>query len=235
MTMINNGSLKVANVSSPISATTEAEGSDRSTAVSTPDPIPAEIEHLRAQVAACTVCADLPLGPHPIIQIGDGARILIAGQAPGRRTHLAARPFDDASGVRLRRWLGLDEATFWDPAKVAILPMGFCYPGTGRSGDLPPRTECAHRWRNLVLDALSNVRLTVVIGRHAQTWHLPETKALSLGDAMQNWRTRWPGVILLPHPSPRNAGWFQRNTWFEEELLPMLKARVKHLVGDPPT
>ncbi|MFC4217536.1 uracil-DNA glycosylase family protein [Pseudophaeobacter arcticus] len=202
---------------------------------SAPDHGPAEIERLRTQVAACTACAALPLGPRPIVQIGAGARILIAGQAPGRRTHLAGRPFDDASGVRLRHWLGLDAATFWDPAKVAILPMGFCFPGTGPSGDLPPRPECAPRWRQPLLDALSNVRLTVVIGRHAQAWHLPETMNLSLGNAMRDWRTRWPEVILLPHPSPRNASWFRRNAWFEEDVLPMLQTRVEELLGDPPT
>lgn len=202
---------------------------------SAPDRGPAEIERLRTQVAACTACVNLPLGPRPIVQIGAGARILIAGQAPGRRTHLAGRPFDDASGVRLRQWLGLDEVTFRDPAKVAILPMGFCYPGTGRSGDLPPRPECALRWRQLLLDALTNVRLTVVIGRHAQAWHLPETMNLSLGNAMRDWRSRWPEVILLPHPSPRNAGWFRRNDWFEEDVLHMLQTRVAELLSDPPT
>ncbi len=187
------------------------------------------------QVAASTACAALPLGPRPIVQIGAGAHILIAGQAPGRRTHLAGRPFDDASGVRLRHWLGLDEATFWDTAKVAILPMGFCYPGTGRSGDLPPRSECALLWRRQVLGALTNLRLTVVIGRHAQAWHLPDTMNLSLRDAMRDWGSRWPKVILLPHPSPCNAGWFRCNAWFEEDVLPMLQTRVAELLDDPPT
>ncbi|MEH7830405.1 uracil-DNA glycosylase family protein [Gemmobacter denitrificans] len=191
---------------------------------------PAGIERLRAQIAACAACTDLPLGPRPIVQIGSGARILIAGQAPGRRTHLAGRPFDDASGSRLREWLGLDEGTFWDPAKVAILPMGFCYPGTGRSGDLPPHPECAPLWRRQVLGALTNLRLTVVLGRYAQAWHLPGTMNLSLRDAMQKWRSRWPEVILLPHPSPRNSSWLVRNAWFEEDVLPMLKACVSELL-----
>ena len=186
-----------------------------------------EVGDLRAAIAACGACTDLPSGPRPIVQIGAGARVLIAGQAPGRRTHLAGRPFDDASGVRLRDWLGLDEATFRDPTKIAILPMGFCYPGTGRSGDLPPRVECAPRWRQRALDVLVDLRLTVVIGRHAQAWHLPETAHLPLAKAMSDWRSRWPGTVLLPHPSPRNTGWFQRNTWFETELLPPLQARIK--------
>lgn len=196
---------------------------------------PDGLAKLRADIAACSACADLPLGPRPLVQIGAGARILIAGQAPGRRTHLAGRPFDDASGARLRDWLGLDEATFRDPAKVAILPMGFCYPGTGRSGDLPPRPECAPRWRRQVLGALTGLRLTVVIGRHGQAWHLPDTMNLSLVDAMRDWRAHWPETILLPHPSPRNAGWFRRNAWFEEDVLPMLQTRITELLNDRPT
>ncbi len=199
---------------------------------SAPDHGPAEIEGLRTQVAACTACADLPLGPRPIVQIGAGARILIAGQAPGRRTHLAGRPFDDASGARLRQWLGLDEATFRDPTKVAILPMGFCYPGTGRSGDLPPRPECASRWRQRALDLLANVQLTVVIGRHAQAWHLPDTAGLALSEAMRDWWVRWLETVLLPHPSPRNTGWLRRNGWFETELLPTVKSRIEAVLGD---
>lgn len=200
-----------------------------------PEPTADQFQTLRAGIVGCAVCADLQLGPRPLVQIGAGARVLIAGQAPGRRTHLAGRPFDDASGVRLRRWLGLDEATFRDPARVAILPMGFCYPGTGRSGDLPPRPECAPLWRQRVLDVLADVQLTVIIGRHAQAWHMPGTMDLRLADAMQGWRARWPEAILLPHPSPRNTGWFQRNPWFEDDVLPMLRERVGELLGDPPT
>jgi uracil-DNA glycosylase len=190
-----------------------------------------EIDDLRAAIAGCRACAGLPLGPRPIVQIGAGARILVAGQAPGRRTHLAGRPFDDASGARLRGWLGLEKATLRDPAKVAILPMGFCFPGVGRSGDLPPRPECAPLWRKRVLGALDDIRMTVVIGRYAQAWHLPETARLSLAEAMLDWRARWPHTVLLPHPSPRNAGWFQRNAWFEAELLPIMRARVDEVLA----
>lgn len=197
-----------------------------------PDRGLAEIERLRAQVAACTACADLPLGPRPIVQIGTGARILIAGQAPGRRTHIAGRPFDDASGMRLRDWLGLDEATFRDPTKIAILPMGFCYPGTGRSGDLPPKAECASRWRRRALDLLANIQLTIVIGRHAQAWHLPDTAYRPLAEAIRDWQMHWPGTVLLPHPSPRNTGWLQRNGWFEDELLPPVRSRIEAVLGD---
>ncbi len=201
-------------------------------AVFQPEGDRADVGDLRAAIAACGACTDLPFGPRPIVQIGAGARVLIAGQAPGRRTHIAGRPFDDASGMRLRDWLGLDEATFRDPTKVAILPMGFCYPGTGRSGDLPPRAECASRWRRRALDLLVGVRMTVVIGRHAQAWHLPETARRPLAQAMRDWRARWPETVLLPHPSPRNTGWFQQNKWFETELLPRVKSRIEAVLGD---
>lgn len=200
--------------------------------VSRPDRNRSELAQLQAEITACTLCRDLPLGPRPIFQIGAGARILIVGQAPGRKTHHAGRPFDDASGVRLRNWLGLDEATFRDPQKIAILPMGFCFPGTGRSGDLPPRPECAPRWRVRALTQMPNIMLTVVIGRHAQGWHLPETSHLPLAEAMRDWPARWPTSILLPHPSPRNVGWFRRNDWFETDLLPVVQARVIELIGN---
>ena len=188
-------------------------------------------EALRAAICACRACADLPLGPRPLVQIGAGARILIAGQAPGRRTHQAGRPFDDVSGARLRDWLGLDEATFRDPARVAILPMGFCYPGTGRSGDLPPRPMCAQLWRAQAVAALEAVRLTIVIGRFAQAWHLPGTTDQPLHAAVRDWQPRWPSTVLLPHPSPRNAGWIRRNPWFESELLPRVKGAVQVLLS----
>lgn len=197
------------------------------------DTAPEKVAALRRAIAACKTCRDLPLGPRPLVQIGTQASILIAGQAPGRRTHLAGRPFDDLSGVRLRSWLGIDEAVFRDSARVAILPMGFCYPGTGRTGDLPPRPECAPLWRKQVLDVLVGVQLTVIIGRYAQLWHLPETAKLTVAEAMQAWQTRWPHSILLPHPSPRNAGWFRRNTWFESDLLPVLRMRVETILNDP--
>ncbi len=200
--------------------------------VSRPDRNRSELAQLQAEITACTLCRDLPLGPRPIFQIGAGARILIVGQAPGRKTHHAGRPFDDASGARLRSWLGLDEATFRDPQKIAILPMGFCFPGTGRSGDLPPRPECAPRWRARALTQMPNIMLTVVIGRHAQSWHLPETSHLPLAEAMRDWPTRWPTSILLPHPSPRNVGWFRRNDWFETDVLPVVQARVIELIGN---
>lgn len=134
-------------------------------------------------------------------------------------------PFDDASGDRLRAWMGVSRDDFYDATKIAILPMGFCYPGTGRSGDLPPRPECAPAWRKPLLNALSRLQLTLVIGGYAQTWHLGE-EATNVTEAVQEWRRYWPETIPLPHPSPRNNIWLKRNPWFEEELLPQLRKRI---------
>ncbi|WP_240753939.1 uracil-DNA glycosylase family protein [Natronospirillum operosum] len=171
------------------------------------------------------------MGPRPVVQAASSARVLIAGQAPGRRVHETGIPFNDASGNRLRKWLGMDEATFYDPAQVAILPMGFCYPGKGRSGDLPPKPECAPLWRQSLLDQLPNIQLTLVIGQYAQAWHLPDRPG-SVTATVRGWRTWWPYHVPLPHPSPRNQGWLQRHPWFEQELLPDLRERV-HTVLHP--
>ncbi|MCY2960664.1 MAG: uracil-DNA glycosylase family protein [Planctomycetota bacterium] len=184
------------------------------------------------EVRACTVCADhLPLGPRPVLQLHPSARILIAGQAPGRKVHLSGTPFADASGDRLREWLGIESKVFYDPNRVAILPMGFCFPGTGRSGDLPPRAECADEWRALLLKRLERLELTLVIGQYAQAYHLPESGA-SVTEVVQNWRTHWPKVVPLPHPSPRNNLWLRRNPWFDSELLPRLRRRVASVLAD---
>ncbi len=188
------------------------------------------IARLLNDVRACTACADLPLGPRPIVQLDHRARILIAGQAPGVRAHNAGIPFDDPSGDRLRDWMGIDRETFYDPSRIAILPMGFCYPGTGKSGDLPPRPECAALWRNKLLAKLPNLDLTLVIGQYALNWHLPESRALSVTDAVRSWRSHMPGVLPLPHPSPRNNRWLKTNPWFEADVLPTLRERVGALI-----
>ncbi len=188
------------------------------------------LAHLLTRVRACRLCAaQLPLGPRPVLQAAGSARILLAGQAPGRKVHASGIPFDDASGARLRAWLGLSAAQFYDPALVAILPMGFCYPGTGRSGDLPPRPECAPAWRAPLLAQLAHIELTVVLGQYALAWHLPQARG-GVTAAVRDWRQHWPHTIALPHPSPRNNGWLQRNPWFEAELLPQLRARVQQIV-----
>lgn len=189
------------------------------------------LPRLLADVAACTVCAPhLPHGPRPVVQIDPAARILIAGQAPGRRVHESGVPFDDPSGDRLRDWLGVDRDTFYDPARIAILPMGFCWPGTGPSGDLPPRPECAPHWRARLLEHLPALDLTLVIGRWAQDWHLPDAPP-TVTATVAGWRDHWPRVLPLPHPSPRNNRWLRRNPWFDTEVLPALRRRVAELIG----
>lgn len=185
---------------------------------------------LLREIRACTRCADhLPLGPRPVLQAQAGARILIAAQAPGRKVHASGLPFDDASGNELRRWLGISREQFYDASRVAIVPMGFCYPGSGKSGDLPPRPECAPAWRAALLAELEQVQLRLVIGRYAQVYHFP-AHTQSLTALVAAWRTHWPAVLPLPHPSPRNRLWFTRNPWFETELLPQLQARVAALM-----
>ncbi len=188
-------------------------------------------DDLLADVRSCTLCAPhLPHGTRPVVQLDPRARILVAGQAPGRRVHESGIPFDDPSGDRLRDWLGLHRAQFYDPQVLAILPMGFCYPGTGSSGDLPPRPECAPAWRDRLLAHLTSVRLTLVIGRYALDWHLA-AGSRTVTDVVRDWRDRWPDVLPLPHPSPRNQRWMKKNAWFEDEVLPALRERVQEVLA----
>lgn len=182
------------------------------------------------EVSACVLCAEhLPLGPRPVIQVNPLARILIASQAPGRKVHETGVPFNDASGDRLRFWLGISREVFYNAKQVAILPMGFCYPGTGKSGDMPPRPECTVAWREALLSHLQNVQLTLVIGQYAQAYHLPSNTSVT--ETVRAWRTHWPHTVPLPHPSPRNNLWLKRNPWFEEELIPVLQTRVSELLA----
>ena len=196
------------------------------------------LSKLLGEVRACTACAShLPLGPRPVLQVHSAARILIAAQAPGRKVHATGVPFDDASGDRLREWLGLSRAIFYDARKVAILPMGFCYPGRAGSGDAPPRPECAPRWREALLSRLANVELTLVIGRYAIDYHLPDARA-SLTETVREFvqsgkqarRNTGPALVAMPHPSPRNNGWLKQNPWFEAELLPSVRSKVAKLL-----
>jgi uracil-DNA glycosylase len=188
-----------------------------------------KFEALLGEVRACTICAEhLPHGVRPVVQMSRKAPILIAGQAPGRRVHESGVPFDDPSGDRLRDWMGISKDVFYDPEKVAILPMGFCYPGTGKSGDLPPRPECAPEWREKLLAELRGLSLTLVIGQYAQGYHFGKTGSVT--DVVKAWQDRWPEIIPLPHPSPRNNMWLRRNPWFEEELLPVLRDRISEIL-----
>ncbi|MFT3857179.1 MAG: uracil-DNA glycosylase family protein [Aquabacterium sp.] len=186
-----------------------------------------ELSAWLAQVRGCTLCADhLPLGPRPVLQLHASARILISAQAPGRKVHETGVPFDDASGERLRNWMGVDRSVFYDARRVAILPMAFCYPGKGLSGDLPPRSECAAHWRVPLLAQLRALRLTLVIGQYAQAYHLPGSASSSLTEVVRHWRELGPAVMALPHPSPRNNPWLKRHPWFEAEVLPALREAV---------
>ena len=194
-------------------------------------PEPESLDALLLRVRACTLCAaHLPLGPRPVLQAHTAARILIAGQAPGRKVHASGIPFDDISGERLRHWLGLSRERFYDPQQVAILPMGFCSPGTGPSGDLPPRPECAPAWRDALIARLPHIELTLVLGRHALAYHVPGAKG-TLADVMRGAASATDPVLVLPHPSPRNQLWLRRNPWFEAEQLPQLRTRVATVLG----
>lgn len=195
--------------------------------------MPETFDALMARIRACRLCeAHLPLGPRPVLQASKDARLLIVSQAPGRKVHETGIPFNDPSGDRLRDWLGIDKPTFYDAGKIAIVPMGFCFPGTGRSGDLPPRPECAPAWHRPLLRHLQQVRLTLAIGSYAQAGLLVGRRGRTLTDTVQAWREHLDrGVLPLPHPSPRNRLWLARNPWFEVELLPELRRRVQEALG----
>ena len=181
-------------------------------------------------IRSCTICAaHLEHGVRPVLQVDSTAKILIAGQAPGRKVHNSGIPFDDASGDRLREWMGVSKDTFYNAKEIAILPMGFCYPGKGKSGDLPPRAECAVAWRAKLLKQLPQLQLTLVIGQYAQSYHLDQNK-LSVTETVRAGKDYWPRVVPLPHPSPRNNGWLKNNPWFEDETLPNLRKRIIELL-----
>ncbi|MEO0478035.1 MAG: uracil-DNA glycosylase family protein [Planctomycetota bacterium] len=185
-----------------------------------------DFESLLREARACRLCEEhLEHGVRPVMQARESARILIAGQAPGRRVHESGVPFDDPSGDRLREWMGVTREQFYDPDLVAILPMGFCYPGTGRSGDLPPRPECAPQWRQRILDCLPALRLTLVVGQYAMKWHLG-TRSRALTDVVRSWREFDSDALPLPHPSPRNNIWLKKNPWFEADVLSQLRKSV---------
>lgn len=189
-----------------------------------------KFDRLVSEIMACTICsAELPLGPNPVFQASRHAKILIAGQAPGIRVHNTSIPFNDPSGDRLREWLNVDRDTFYDPDKFAIIPLGFCYPGTGQRGDLPPRPECAATWRSRLLGTMPDIQLTIAIGQYAHKYHLAKERKKNLTETVKAWREYAPGVFPLPHPSPRNNIWLKKNPWFNEEVIPSLQEQVKNL------
>ncbi len=199
------------------------------TARNAPD---AELERVLRDARACRVCAaELPLGPRPVVYAGATARLLIVGQAPGTRVHETGIPWNDPSGDRLRDWLDVDKETFYDQDRIAIVPMGFCYPGRNpRGGDNPPRPECAPLWHPPLLAALPAVKLTLLVGLYAQRRYLAERRQGSLTETVRAWTDYGPAYMPLPHPSWRNTGWLKRNPWFEADLLPELRARVRVLL-----
>ena len=190
---------------------------------------------LTSEIAACQICAGrfastkTAHAPRPVLWLSPTARILIAGQAPGARVHGSGRPFTDPSGDRLRHWMGVDEAVFYDRDRIAILPMAFCFPGyDARGSDLPPPPVCAQTWRAQVLAHLKSVQLILLVGGHAQAWHLPGKARVT--ERVSAWRDHAPGIFPLPHPSWRNTGWLRKNPWFEADLLPALRTRLTEVL-----
>ena len=193
-----------------------------------------KLEKLLRQVRACDLCAaDLPLGPRPVVRASATARLLIIGQAPGTRVHASGIPWDDPSGDRLRQWLGWDKERFYDESLTAIMPMGFCYPGKGKSGDLPPRPECAPQWHEPLLGLMPNIELVLLIGQYAQRRYLDVEGSVrakaTLTETVRAFREYGPRYLPLPHPSPRNQLWLKKNPWFDAEVLPALRERVRAL------
>ncbi len=203
------------------------------------------LDDLAREIRACRICRDRPDGaplphePNPVFRISPTARLLICGQAPGARVHASGVPFTDPSGVRLRAWMGVTEAEFYDAAKVGIIPMGFCFPGYDAKGaDLPPRPECARAWRARIFSTLpQKPDLILLVGGHAQRWHIADRLGASLTDTLRNWRAfadagEQPRYLPLPHPSWRNNGWLKRNPWFEAEVLPWLRCAVRAAISE---
>jgi uracil-DNA glycosylase len=185
------------------------------------------MKKLLNQIADCVLCAaHLPLGPRPVLRAHAKSKILIIGQAPGAKVHASGVPWQDASGSELRRWLNVDETLFYDDTKIALMPMGFCYPGKGRSGDLPPRPECAPQWHTKVLSQLKELELVLLIGQYSQRYYLGDQARGNLTTIVKNYKKYLPQYFPLPHPSPRNRIWLKKNPWFEKNVLPELQRRV---------
>ena len=199
----------------------------------------AGLDALLKEVRACRQCVTAPVGeplphePRPVLQVASSARILIAGQAPGTRVHASGRPFTDPSGDRLRDWLGVDNDIFYDEKRIAIIPMGFCFPGLDqKGGDLPPRKECAPLWRNRLMAALPELKIKILVGQYAQAWYLRERAKKSLTETVAAWRDFAPDFFPTPHPSWRNNSWLKKHPWFDAELLPELQKRVAEVLSE---
>lgn len=193
-----------------------------------------DVDAMLARARACRICeAELPLGPRPVVQASATSRVLIVSQAPGRKVHETGIPFNDPSGDRLREWMGIDRDTFYDESRIAIVPMGLCFPGTGKGGDLPPCPVCAPTWHPRLLPLLTEIQLTLVIGQYAHKGLLGKRRQRNLTETVKAWQDFLPhGQLPLPHPSPRNQMWLRRNPWFETDLLPQLRSSVATALQD---
>jgi len=191
------------------------------------------LDAILADIAACRACAgELPHTPRPVTWVSSQTRLLICGQAPGRRVHESGVPFTDPSGERLRAWMGIDRATFYDRPEIGVAAMAFCFPGTNpKGGDYPPPPRCAALWRPQLLAALPNVELTLLVGGYAQTWALGDRAKANMTETVRAWRDYLPRYLPMPHPSWRNTAWLKRNPWFEEEVTPFLRHRVSDILG----
>ena len=189
------------------------------------------LDTLFAEIRRCRLCADgFEHEPRPVLRGRRSARILVVGQAPGSRVHATGIPFNDPSGVRLREWMGVSDQTFYDESRIALLPMAFCFPGSAKGGDLPPPLICAQTWRARLLAALPNVEFTLLVGRYAIDWHLPDYKSRSIADTVSHWKTMLPYKLAMPHPSPRNNRWLKNHAWFERDCVPVLRRRVAEIL-----
>lgn len=190
------------------------------------------MKKLVAEIKNCTICAaHLPLGPRPVFSFAKDSKIAIIGQAPGTKVHESGIPWDDASGKQLRTWLDVTEEAFYNPSNFAIIPMGFCYPGKGKSGDLPPRPECAPQWHKTMFQQMDSVELFILIGSYAQAYYLNDRTEKNLTETVRNFEAYLPTYFPLPHPSPRNSFWLRKNPWFEKDILPQLRNQVQNILS----
>ncbi|MEL6673010.1 MAG: uracil-DNA glycosylase family protein [Bacteroidota bacterium] len=191
------------------------------------------MHQLLQEISACQICVPhLEMGPRPVVSAHPQSKIAIIGQAPGRIVHLSGKPWDDKSGEKLRAWLGVTDAVFYDPAVFALIPMGFCYPGKGKSGDLPPRKECAPQWHARLFEVMPQLDMCLLIGQYAQQYYLGKKAAGTLTSRVKNYADYLPQYFVLPHPSPRNNIWRAKNAWFEAEVIPVLQQKVAHLLKE---
>ncbi len=187
------------------------------------------MQKLLQEIKACTVCEEhLPLGPRPVVSASPNSKIVIIGQAPGTAVHESGVPWDDPSGKRLREWMNISDEDFYDPKKVALIPMGFCYPGKGKTGDLPPRPECAPLWHEPLLSQMPEIELTLLFGTYAQSYYLPDNTYKTLTETVKNHKEFLPKFLPMPHPSPRNNIWLKKNSWFSDEVIPFLQKKINH-------